>query len=55
MMGLCLTSLPAEGAELNFYIPELALQGDADRGHMLERWLWAGSSGCWGKKMRLGT
>ncbi|KAB0347181.1 hypothetical protein FD754_012038 [Muntiacus muntjak] len=28
LMGLCLTSLPAEGSELNFYIPELALQGD---------------------------
>lgn len=41
LMGLCLTSLPAEGAELNFYIPELALQGDT----LTEDTCWKGGCG----------
>lgn len=41
LMGLCLTSLPAEGAELNFYIPELAVQADT----LTEDTCWKGGCG----------
>lgn len=41
LTGLCLTSLPAKGAELNFYIPELAVQADT----LTEDTCWKGGCG----------